>query len=719
MSSPSSARPYRSKRQRPCDQCRARKLGCQTDGGIPCQRCRATRLDCTFDNPPPKRPRVSEPLSSFDVPSIEVALPSQPEHSILGSASTQARSVSQNAEPRFSSLALDQTANDPSPASGMLPMGGPPTQFVQSIDQLDHGYAQLFGASAESDPWLLRHCQFDDSGMKFFYKVHFRNAGGVPTAQRIPVHFMISSDELTTAFKHETRAGVGDATRDRLNYLVPPEYGRRLVALFVKYVFPALPIISRSQLGLSAASYQLPELSTLAKVPVHLLAAVYASAFPFVGHDDYLCVLNMYHTSPIETLWRMVYELVTEEIHSPRLAVVQAALLYVHQHPTDEARFTTADTPFVWSFVGQLVGLACSLGLHIECRMWGIPAWEKRLRRRLWWAVYAEDKWRSLLMGRPPFIHPAEWDVSDLDEGDFLVGPRQGFSTSSCDTEIPFRYLVNLARIAEEIHETFYTLRASQFLNANFNTSSDLGRALLEKLNEWYSSLPETFRLPNWSKSVHGLAPYPTSIHFAYLLLVVYVYRAMLRPMARSSSPPLIFDLEDMSATSLPVDEAILDFAEVPELESLPEIEISDEYGTGEATLHAAEKCATIVVNFTRRLTSSDFTGFWYSCTAPIKLDLEIPIADFTFPGSRIGFATISNFLMLLLVQAPNIAHATRGKSLVDSWLQVLRCQSQSFPLVKLGLARLDALHWAGLSETFALPPQVEEVIANPHFPES
>lgn len=68
---------------------------------------------------------------------------------------------------------------------------------------------------------------------------------------------------------------------------------------------------------------------------------------------------------------------------------------------------------------------------------------------------------------------------------------------------------------------------------------------------------------------------------------------------------------------------------------------------------------------------------------------------------------------MLLLVQAPNMAHAIRGKQLVESWLQVLRCQSQSFPLVKLGLARLDALQWAGLAETFVLPSHVQEVTAN------
>lgn len=228
-----------------------------------------------------------------------------------------------------------------------------------------------------------------------------------------------------------------------------------VIRRFVKYVFPALPVISRSQLGLTAGSNQLPELATLSQVPVYLLAAIYASAFPFVAHDDYLCVLGTYHESPVQRLWRIVYELLTVEIHSPRLAVLQASLLYLHQRPTDEGRYTTADSPFVWSFVGQVVGLACTLGVHIECRMWGIPAWEKRLRRRLWWAVYSEDKWRSLLMGRPPYIHSAEWDVSDLDEGDFLVGPRQGFSTLSCDTDIPFRFLVNLARVADQIQSTF------------------------------------------------------------------------------------------------------------------------------------------------------------------------------------------------------------------------------------------------------------------------
>lgn len=90
--------------------------------------------------------------------------------------------------------------------------------------------------------------------------------------------------------------------------------------------------------------------------------------------------------------------------------------------------------------------------------------------------------------------------------------------------------------------------------------------------------------------------------------------------MARSSSPPLIFDVDEMPSTTstLPVEESsILDFADVPELESFPavDVDLSEVHGTGETTLNAAERCASIVISFTRRLTSSDFTGFWYSCT--------------------------------------------------------------------------------------------------------
>ena len=154
----------------------------------------------------------------------------------------------------------------------------------------------------------------------------------------------------------------------------------------------------------------------------------------------------------------MVLELILEQIHTPHLAIIQAGLLYLHK-PSEGKQSAVADSSFVWSFVGLLVGLATSLGLQLECKPMGLPAWERRLRRRLWWAVYAEDKWRSLLMGRPPYIRQDEWDVTDLDEDDFRIDQMQiDFLLSPNDQAQrdaehaqQYQHLASLSRIADEV----------------------------------------------------------------------------------------------------------------------------------------------------------------------------------------------------------------------------------------------------------------------------
>lgn len=222
-------------------------------------------------------------------------------------------------------------------------------------------------------------------------------------------------------------------------------------------MFPNLPILSRSQLGLSA-SRSIPEQQVLQDVPVHLLAAIYASAQPFAKFDDYLCVLSAYATPSTDRLWRMVLELILEEIHTPHSAVIQAGLLYLHQ-ASSRKQSSVTDSTFVWSFVGLLVGVATSLGLQLECKPMGLPAWERRLRRRLWWAVYAEDKWRGLLMGRPPYIRQDEWDVTDLDDDDFridqmqidfLLSPNDQAQRDTVHAQ-QYQHFARLSRIADEV----------------------------------------------------------------------------------------------------------------------------------------------------------------------------------------------------------------------------------------------------------------------------
>lgn len=148
-------------------------------------------------------------------------------------------------------------------------------------------------------------------------------------------------------------------------------------------------------------------------------------------------------------------------MNRPKLAVVQAAVLFMHQPVKGITRALT-DGPMIWSFWASIVGLSNSLGLHLECRLWGIPSWEKRLRRRLWWAIYVEDTWRSFLSGRPPFINRTEFDTGELDAMDFIhnmastLNPnRTPVSAASSSRECIFPNLVQLTSLVAEIYQDY------------------------------------------------------------------------------------------------------------------------------------------------------------------------------------------------------------------------------------------------------------------------
>lgn len=116
--------------------------------------------------------------------------------------------------------------------SGSSSSGRVSTQLSQTMDGIDGHSIMLLGASSESDPWLLRHCHFDQLGLRSVHKMYFRNAGGVPTTDKIPIHFIVSDNKY---LKHPllpmyNAMSAGDA-RLQLNQLVQPTYGVRLISL--------------------------------------------------------------------------------------------------------------------------------------------------------------------------------------------------------------------------------------------------------------------------------------------------------------------------------------------------------------------------------------------------------------------------------------------------------------------------------------------------------
>ena len=108
----------------------------------------------------------------------------------------------------------------------------PGIQQVRSIETLDQSNVQLCGTSAELDPWLLRHCKFDDVGMRPYGKIRIRNVGGVPVDNMVPVHFTVVDDAFYESIESRPSPAKSPEVRRReLNSVVPPELGLQLISL--------------------------------------------------------------------------------------------------------------------------------------------------------------------------------------------------------------------------------------------------------------------------------------------------------------------------------------------------------------------------------------------------------------------------------------------------------------------------------------------------------
>ncbi|KAI8649066.1 hypothetical protein NCS55_01480200 [Fusarium keratoplasticum] len=408
-------------RRRPCDQCRSRKVRCQADGGKPpCRRCAQTQTTCTFERQPRRTTRQNRTTSlSSGAQSPSSHRDSQADAlNLNNSFNTEHDIGDQYQPPSNSGTAIHGASPHVFPPESELAYHRAPTldgvtsptqlQFSQSLDDIHGQTPILLGSSSESDPWLLRHCQFDEYGLRSFYGLQFRNIGGVPNRQKIPVHFIVTPSAMT-----ET-----GSLRAKLNELIPVSWGIRLVKLFYKHVYPMMPIISSTYFSQELLSDPFPSHDALDHVPYQLLASIYGIALPFARNDEHLSIADMHNQLPRAAVWRIVYDSLQEQLHRPRLSVLQAGLFYLHSITQDHQALVTAPDAFKWSWLGTLVGIAHNLGLHLETRMCAIPTEEKQIRARLCSLKasqkLSEDLSLSIQTAHPIFEQLGLWRASVL-----------------------------------------------------------------------------------------------------------------------------------------------------------------------------------------------------------------------------------------------------------------------------------------------------------------
>ena len=216
-----------------------------------------------------------------------------------------------------------------------------------------------------------------------------------------------------------------------------------------------------------------------------------------------------------------------KSLAQPLLSTVQAGLLLLQ---------SSTCSPYLMST--QLTTIGYELGLHQDSSQWKITQNERNLRKRLGWMLYTQDKWFSLLHGRPSYVSAANWTLPPLCEENFEDCPdvsvhHQAQKTASASSAVFMMQFTTLTQILSEILETFHTLGAEADVKAAGNQGL---RVVLEKakpvqikLKNWCSRLPESLKMDasgNESALANG------SLHLAYFAAEITLHRCIIRATA-------------------------------------------------------------------------------------------------------------------------------------------------------------------------------------------
>ncbi|KAK8164326.1 nitrogen regulatory protein OTam [Phyllosticta citrichinensis] len=505
----------RSRRERPCDACRRRKSRCVIhDGALLCVLCEFHKQDCTFvQSPLPRKRKTHNQDSQSDQGvkkrSVDRELSRQPPTPLQRSPRT-----------RFSPhvpQARDTTAHT--------------LQETLGLQRKQH--SKYIGPTTPLDPLLISLAQFD-------HRNESTTDLGVLRKVDSHEHFIMLPDENTQDNDHEIEA------LNAVEAVVAP-HGSTLMDIYFGTVHPSFPVIQKSL-------FMQRHRDADRQISPPLLAGIYILALQWLSHDSRLASLPKPDVARLEAI---AYQWMPKAMERPKLSTIQAGLLLL-QCPDSDA----------WSLTTQLVAIGQELGLHLDCTNWTIPLWERGLRKRIAWALYMQDKWSSLIHGRPSHIFSADWAVEPLTDEDFCEeGASQTGEVLRAGSEdeaaedgkgaYVYAQMITLTAIMAEVMDTFYTQTAIQDFRAAGKNSTRLilerAKPVQIKLKEWFARLPPSTRIiDSQSNSRASTSTATGALHLAYFATEITLHRRIVQSLDPDTSDPyLLFICRSAAKTRL------------------------------------------------------------------------------------------------------------------------------------------------------------------------
>ncbi|TIA92081.1 hypothetical protein E3P81_01670 [Wallemia ichthyophaga] len=402
-SSAHGARPFRSRKQRPCDLCRRSKTRCFiTESGPPCNECKQTNKSCTFQEAPQKRKR------KLPLPQDQNLQPPPTTTQPLPSSNTPP-STTRGTRKRPSNSGTQQNPYDEINFTPYIP---------SDMSSLSNVFASLDLSTPEShEPHLVSSAPDDISNLLPPGPSLVRQLSLDPNRPVFAVferkpHYRSSLDPgLALLSQVDQVLAQCDCSRDQL------------IQNYLSIVHPAYPVLPDGN----------------QTTPPYLLGAIYSSALIFTTDQTSI---------PINA-WAILHVATHPDFDKPKLSTIAANLLDLNGRPSMDPRGN-------YLVLARTVAQAQLLGLHLDPTDWSIPSWERDLRIRLWWGCVIHSSSIAVYENRPTHISPADTDVP-LPSLNSLPQPSPSARS--------FRGMCALCHLLVRTHEALVTVRAKRQKN--------------------------------------------------------------------------------------------------------------------------------------------------------------------------------------------------------------------------------------------------------------
>lgn len=489
----------RPRRERPCDGCRRRKSKCVLQENRRCVLCEFHKQDCTFvENAQPRKRKVDDSAKSENSPNKKAA-------SSKASSPPASLPQQQQQQPLF------DLSNIPAPAPPVQPVGTKVLSVVdESLSLQRHRHCRYVGQTTALDARLIGLGDFNDTNETESQVGVLRQVTGT--------EYFSTHDDADVPMPDDEARALAEIER-----IVGP-HANKLIEIFFRNVHPSFPIVQK-QAFLDRHRHGDRQFNP------PLLAAMYLLALGWWSQEPTLA------SQPIPDVNRLEYIAITSltmAMQRPKISAVQAGLLLLQR-----AKSST------WTLTVQLVALGQDIGLHLDCSNWSIPLWERRLRKRLAWALYMQDKWSAVGHGRPSHISAADWNVPPPQPDDFDESvPPLKTSPDEEDEQMLrgrslFNQMITLTSIMAEVCDTFYSQTAKADIDraGRYATQMVLNRAkpVQIRLKDWFAKLPAECKMDSYNTNVVSATGY---LHLAYFATEISIHRRIVQSLDPSTADP-------------------------------------------------------------------------------------------------------------------------------------------------------------------------------------